>query len=726
MKRLPIAICALLTTLSAQHPTADATIHDRVAITRNTGLQHDGPDALRGAGPDYGVRFHADGMHFDAALDKAAPTTQFLKLRAVSAMRDTHAVAELPATTTPHMLDRTAIYQHASGVKERFACTLDGVELSWVFDQRPAGTGDLVVSYAIETNLPTPTTNDAGELEFFDPQIGGIKVGTVTGIDAVGNRVNGSLQVVDNHIEMSLPAAFVDAAAYPLVLDPLIGTKFSIWGGSYSDADPDCAHDPAETNYLVTFLRTFSALDVRARTQRVDWTGQLLGGVSWLSSGTVATRPRVASFPLMNLYGVVWTEAVGSSVYAFFSTVSAIDGSVTGPSTVGVALLNGIRDIDIGGEAGSIGSQHAFVAVWHESASGSIKARRIAITAQQTAALQPTYTIFGGTGFSLYSEPSIARATPAAGKLMVVAQRWSLSSNSTSLRAVLVSSRNNGVSTNTVLASSSTDEITTPDVDGYGSEWVVAWRQNPQGSANHLVRTRSVQLVNGALAAQPVATTGSSFVKASYPSVGYSLGKTWLCFHRLWFSLQTLRVEGVHNTTTQTCGDMFEDGITGSERRMTVATRPYGDIALCVWEKGNDIWAQRLSNNSSSGTSVDLGGGCGNGGMQSSNDPSIGSSQFYSSVQQLSPTALLSVFNFAQNGTPLTCGPCAWVPFSVTLVLPVVLPDNPSVGFPIPCAPGLVGVAFETQWTTFDPAATPCGLAPGFSISNRLLHTIGQ
>ena len=51
-------------------------------------------------------------------------------------------------------------------------------------------------------------------------------------------------------LEMVLPADFVDHATYPIVLDPLVGTKFSIWGGpSYVDAQPDCSYEKTERRY---------------------------------------------------------------------------------------------------------------------------------------------------------------------------------------------------------------------------------------------------------------------------------------------------------------------------------------------------------------------------------------------------------------------------------------------------------------------------------------------
>jgi hypothetical protein len=48
------------------------------------------------------------------------------------------------------------------------------------------------------------------------------------------------------------------------------------------------------------------------------------------------------------------------------------------------------------------------------------------------------------------------------------------------------------------------------------------------------------------------------------------------------------------------------------------------------------------------------------------------------------------------------------------------------VQFPIPLLSSLIGSQFETQWTSLDPTQTPCAIAPGFVLSNRLGITIGN
>ena len=84
------------------------------------------------------------------------------------------------------------------------------------------------------------------------------------------------------------------------------------------------------------------------------------------------------------------------------------------------------------------------------------------------------------------------------------------------------------------------------------------------------------------------------------------------------------------------------------------------------------------------------------------------------------------MFNLTAPTTPVTCGPCEWLPPMVALVIPITQFGSASFSYSLPCTPTLVGVQFQTQWTTVDPVTMPCAPHPGIAMSDRHLHTIGQ
>jgi hypothetical protein len=228
---------------------------------------------------------------------------------------------------------------------------------------------------------------------------------------------------------------------------------------------------------------------------------------------------------------------------------------------------------------------------------------------------------------------------------------------------------------------------------------------------------------------QPIGHSTSTYLA---PSVGYSLGRTWLGFRRELTTIAYLYAQAIDSLSGTPANDTFTETATNPmDTRMVVATQTSGgtpsEVALAVWCIASDITALRLRNYGHTGTYTSFGGGCGNAGTQSfSHQPGIGSSALRCTLAGLPPTALATVFNFAAGGgVPLPCGPCVWVPFAVTQTRPIAA-GSAWVQFPIPCLQSLVGIVFETQWTSIDFTQTPCGLAPGLVLSDRMAMTIGQ
>ena len=112
-----------------------------------------------------------------------------------------------------------------------------------------------------------------------------------------------------------------------------------------------------------------------------------------------------------------------------------------------------------------------------------IYARRIGFNSSGGHVLQPGITVFTDSSFAMYSQPSIARSTSSGGKLMVVARRYSAIGPQRGIASTLVSARDNSVGPYRNISMNSTHDFSYPEVDGYGSRWVVAWQQNVLGSS---------------------------------------------------------------------------------------------------------------------------------------------------------------------------------------------------------------------------------------------------
>lgn len=205
---------------------------------------------LEGAG--YRARFDATGVGF-TALDPAGVELGGLRLELLSVGRR-DGTASLPEVSG-RKGDAASFRFERGSLVELYEEKPVGLEQSFVFDELPPGTGDLLVRVRVRTSLPT-TFADVNELRFGLTTRQDLRISDVYGVAANGTRVPGNLSWSDSArvLELALPASFVDRAALPLVLDPLIGGAAAIMGfrgGPADDTELDLAYLPGADRYFL-------------------------------------------------------------------------------------------------------------------------------------------------------------------------------------------------------------------------------------------------------------------------------------------------------------------------------------------------------------------------------------------------------------------------------------------------------------------------------------------
>lgn len=95
----------------------------------------------------------------------------------------------------------------------------DGFEQSWSFPQRPAGSGDVVVTVEVATRF---LGADADGLHFE-----GTRYGHATWIDATGARTAITSRFDGEDIRLEVPDALLGTSTFPAVLDPFVGPELS-------------------------------------------------------------------------------------------------------------------------------------------------------------------------------------------------------------------------------------------------------------------------------------------------------------------------------------------------------------------------------------------------------------------------------------------------------------------------------------------------------------------
>ncbi len=194
----------------------------------------------RGGHETYGSRVDASGTvsvqpvapHAEASPATRARKPEALRLKTASVARvsaprlGTAAAAVVTSDNGAATAEPVGVVIHRGAVDEHVRNTADGVAQSWSFAERPTGGGDLVVRVHPD-GLPL-VGETANGLHFAGRDGVGVRYGNATWIDARGERVAVRATYTHGDIELRVPAAAVDASAFPAVLDPVIGPETGV------------------------------------------------------------------------------------------------------------------------------------------------------------------------------------------------------------------------------------------------------------------------------------------------------------------------------------------------------------------------------------------------------------------------------------------------------------------------------------------------------------------
>jgi hypothetical protein len=440
---------------------------------------HAESDGIFAFGPAYKARATLAGVEFTPALGAAAAVNQPLLLRLGTIGRGE---ARQPVGEAQPVATGDRITYERVGCVERYDVRPEGLHQSFLFERLPAGEGDLVVRLDVSTPLLAETTPDGG-LRFVLPGVGGVALSAVTGIDARGRTVPGSMVLDGARLELRLPAAFVDTAALPLVLDPLL-TTFTVAGTGSDEEDPEIA--TSTSNSMVVWQLVFSASDRDLRAQVFSYDGSLVGpGVMALTSGVGDDRHPSLGYVAERQRWVIVFERAGDLV-----AVSATSQGAVSPEVVVAGGADVQIEPDVAGETAA-GFADA-ICVFRNQTQGKLQAMRIRCNSSGTLMPVATVDLVTSQFGSSLGRPRIAHRGGDVGRYLVVYPRTTLLTSLTSVRG-LVLTRFLGVLGSAVLTNSGADDDN-PEVDGDGVEWVVVHDSDPSvGAGNRDVRALPVR-----------------------------------------------------------------------------------------------------------------------------------------------------------------------------------------------------------------------------------------
>ncbi len=672
-------------------------------------------------GPAYKAMFDEGGVAFVPRFGKAAARNFPVRYELMGIGRGDVLAPVGPAERTCGTL---RVDYMRPGLVERYDVLAAGLEQSFVLDELPAGTGDLVVRGRLTTDLQVAPFADG--LQFTLPLVGSCTLGAVTVIDAAGQRVAGAVHYHDGLVDYVVPADFVATAQLPLVIDPLFGNTLTVVAAAVSEQNADVAFDATNGVYLVVYEFLFSATDTDIYAQRVSSSGVLIGPPMILEgSGANDLAPQVASVNAADRFVAVWNRQIASQGDVLGRTVDAATG-VSGPFLAIASGADTQVSVDIGGAANTV-DQHA-ICVWHNATIAQVEAVQLVVNPDGSMFTQDLTTLSAGSAI----EPHISKSGGAAGRYLVT-WRTNYGNGDFDPEGSIVD-RDLTVLASGLSFDSAVNFTTNVDVDGDGNNWVVAWQTRESTTLQHDVFARTVHFVSpGSFAlgsgivtieATPtsdeirphVCWTGDASLVSYQISALPGVGATYV---RSIDSFSCADCEGRSRVVTSLSDDY---AIVGASRR---SGGDAVDEALFVQERRTgggaaDLLAQLWSG--VDGRSQVVQASCGSrGGTTYANCALAGYAGFTMRCVDAEPNTT-AILVLSRSQSPIVCGACRLVPDPYTgfvLFTNTNASGDASFAVAIPGNVAALGLDFYMQWIIVEPVTPGCYLL-GSDLSTAL------
>lgn len=309
---------------------------------------------LWASGRAYKASFH-DGMTFVPYLGADYPHNQPFAWRTTAVRCGEVDLLAPGSVPVPHHARYRAEYDFGP-VVEAYDVLPEGLEQTFVFAQRPATGGDLVIRGAVATGLSAAAPEAAHQdLVYRDEQGRAIVTyGAATAVDADGHRYAMTTRCVDGEIALTLAASAVAAARFPLVVDPLVAPQLTSTIGMVCSAlDSDIA--VAEGAHTQMVLEVFS-YQVSAADSDI-WvyaTGVAFNGSAWIFGDTStedSKHVRGAYVAGTDRWVIVYQALDAFGVSRIRAHVHDVDDTATGTVVRSILNVAGVHDWrpDVGG-----------------------------------------------------------------------------------------------------------------------------------------------------------------------------------------------------------------------------------------------------------------------------------------------------------------------------------------------------------------------------------------
>jgi hypothetical protein len=502
----------------------------------------------------------AEGSDEGAAAPVAAAPISFETRAIMRVHGDAFDVAQRSATRTQDGsldIDRGV-------AMENLTLSEAGLEQSWHFDDKPEGSGDLLVSVSSDGYEYVEQT-ELGH-SFRDPESGAkILYGLAYWVDATGTRSEVPVTYAGGQLELRVGRWLVEHSEYPAVLDPTIGPEKAATGAlttasGTDDRFPDVAYDGV-TNMVVWSDGRSGTYQIYAA--RLQTTGGVPDnrGIRIGNGSGIQTEPSIAYNGTD--YLVVWQDARNGNNDIFGARVTPA-GAVLGEFAISTAAGEQTKPTIAANGA-------TWLVTWEDAQTGAGEVR--AARVDSGGSVLDAGGIVVATGATSIRVPAVA----CDGTQCLVA--WNQGGGQGDVLGSLVNVATGTPGTAFTIISQPSDQ-TQPSIAFDGSNYLVAWSDRRQGSqydvwagrvttAGVVLDVDGVQLVSaaGAQRLPSVSFNGTEFLVAWHDDAGDG------------FAARGVRV----SSAAALVGSVFTINDAANDQRF-VAVANQGTRWVAVWE----------------------------------------------------------------------------------------------------------------------------------------------
>ncbi len=260
---------------------------------------------------DVDGQFRFSGEHYVVSTDGTGvvaelPTHERLGLALEEIRMGSTVVAGGGAAVVSCDRDAKTFSYRRGSVEERYQLRAREFEQDFVLSELPPGRGDIVVTETLRSDGRTsPENTPSRSLMVAYPGGQNFTISRAAAIDAAGRRLELDLTYADGRVRMTVPAAWVETAALPIVVDPVVGGQILValpQGTQYQDLAGGPAgwvavwHDGFNTSWNVYAAPISSSGAV--------------GSQVIVNSGANGYNAAIAYSAFLNKYLVVWIDNI--------------------------------------------------------------------------------------------------------------------------------------------------------------------------------------------------------------------------------------------------------------------------------------------------------------------------------------------------------------------------------------------------------------------------------